>query len=255
MARRQARRDGAAIMSALLSIDAVSKRFRGLLAVDNVSFRVAQGSIFAVIGPNGAGKTTLFNIIAGMSAPDRGSIAFAGGRIDGLTPDEICRRGIGRTFQLVRPFPALSVEDNVAIGAMLHRHDPALARRRAHEVLKQLDLFGKRHQPASALTLPDRKRLEVARALATDPKLLLLDEVMAGLRPAETDRMVSVLTTLNRETGLTILLIEHVMRAVMALAARVLVLHHGAAIAEGAPEAVVREPAVVQSYLGAEAVD
>ena len=242
-------------MSALLSIDAVSKRFRGLLAVDNVSFRVAQGSIFAVIGPNGAGKTTLFNIIAGMSAPDRGSIAFAGGRIDGLTPDEICRRGIGRTFQLVRPFPALSVEDNVAIGAMLHRHDPALARRRAHEALKQLDLFGKRHQPASALTLPDRKRLEVARALATDPKLLLLDEVMAGLRPAETDRMVSVLTTLNREAGLTILLIEHVMRAVMALAARVLVLHHGAAIAEGAPEAVVREPAVVQSYLGAEAVD
>jgi branched-chain amino acid transport system ATP-binding protein len=255
MARRQARRDGAAIMSALLSIDAVSKRFRGLLAVDNVSFRVAQGSIFAVIGPNGAGKTTLFNIIAGMSAPDRGSIAFAGERIDGLMPDEICRRGIGRTFQLVRPFPALSVEDNVAIGAMLHRHDPALARRRAHEVLKQLDLFGKRHQPASALTLPDRKRLEVARALATDPKLLLLDEVMAGLRPAETDRMVSVLTALNREAGLTILLIEHVMRAVMALAARVLVLHHGAAIAEGAPEAVVREPAVVQSYLGAEAVD
>jgi branched-chain amino acid transport system ATP-binding protein len=242
-------------MSALLSIDAVSKRFRGLLAVDNVSFRVAQGSIFAVIGPNGAGKTTLFNIIAGMSAPDRGSIAFAGERIDGLTPDEICRRGIGRTFQLVRPFPALSVEDNVAIGAMLHRHDPALARRRAHEVLKQLDLFGKRHRPASALTLPDRKRLEVARALATDPKLLLLDEVMAGLRPAETDRMVSVLTALNREAGLTILLIEHVMRAVMALAARVLVLHHGAAIAEGAPEAVVREPAVVQSYLGVEAVD
>jgi branched-chain amino acid transport system ATP-binding protein len=242
-------------MSALLSIDAVSKRFRGLLAVDNVSFRVAQGSIFAVIGPNGAGKTTLFNIIAGMSAPDRGSIAFAGERIDGLMPDEICRRGIGRTFQLVRPFPALSVEDNVAIGAMLHRHDPALARRRAHEVLKQLDLFGKRHQPASALTLPDRKRLEVARALATDPKLLLLDEVMAGLRPAETDRMVSVLTALNREAGLTILLIEHVMRAVMALAARVLVLHHGAAIAEGTPEAVVREPAVVESYLGAEAVD
>ena len=242
-------------MTALLSVEAVSKRFRGLLAVDNVSFRVAQGSIFAVIGPNGAGKTTLFNIIAGMSAPDRGSIAFAGERIDGLRPDEICRRGIGRTFQLVRPFPALSVEDNVAIGAMLHRHDPAFARRRAHEVLGELDLFGKRYQPASALTLPDRKRLEVARALATDPKLLLLDEVMAGLRPAETDRMVSVLTALNREAGLTILLIEHVMRAVMALAARVLVLHHGAAIAEGAPDAVVREPAVVQSYLGAEAVD
>jgi branched-chain amino acid transport system ATP-binding protein len=242
-------------MTALLSIDTVSKRFRGLLAVDNVSFRVAQGSIFAVIGPNGAGKTTLFNIIAGVFAPDQGSIAFGGERIDGRAPDEVCRRGIGRTFQLVRPFPALSVEDNVIIGAMLHRHDLALARRRAHEVLGQLDLLGKRHQPASALTLPDRKRLEVARALATDPKLLLLDEVMAGLRPAETDRMVSILSRLNRDTGLTILLIEHVMRAVMALAARVLVLHHGATIAEGTPDAVVREPAVVQSYLGAEAVE
>jgi branched-chain amino acid transport system ATP-binding protein len=242
-------------VTALLSVDAVSKRFRGLLAVDKVSFGVEQGSIFAVIGPNGAGKTTLFNIIAGVSAPDAGSIAFAGERIDGLAPDEVCRRGIGRTFQLVRPFPALSVDDNVVIGALLHRHDVAAARRRAHEVLQQLDLFGKRHQPASALTLPDRKRLEVARALATDPKLLLLDEVMAGLRPSETDRMVSILKELNRQTGLTILLIEHVMRAVMALAARVLVLHHGAAIAEGAPAAVVREPAVVQSYLGAEAVD
>ncbi len=242
-------------MMDLLSVAGVSKRFRGLLAVDNVSFRVARGSIFAVIGPNGAGKTTLFNIIAGMFAPDRGSVDFAGERIDALAPDEICRRGIGRTFQLVRPFPALSVEDNVVIGAMLRRHDPAAARRHAREVLARLDLFGKRHQPASTLTLPDRKRLEVARALATEPKLLLLDEVMAGLRPAETDRMVSALTELNREFGLTILLIEHVMRAVMALAARVLVLHHGARIAEGAPAAVVREPAVIQSYLGAEAVD
>jgi branched-chain amino acid transport system ATP-binding protein len=242
-------------MSILLEVEGISKRFRGLLAVDNVSFRVARGSIFAVIGPNGAGKTTLFNIIAGVIAPDRGSIIFDGGRIDALRPDEVCRRGIGRTFQLVRPFPALSVEDNVVIGAMLHRPDLVVARRHAHAVLRQLDLFNKRHQIASALTLPDRKRLEVARALATEPKLLLLDEVMAGLRPVETDRMVSILTKLNRETGLTILLIEHVMRAVMALAVRVLVLHHGAAIAEGAPDAVVREPAVVQSYLGAEAVE
>jgi branched-chain amino acid transport system ATP-binding protein len=242
-------------MTALLAIDAVSKRFRGLLAVDKVSFRVEPGSIFAVIGPNGAGKTTLFNMIAGMFAPDEGAIAFAGERIDGLAPDAVCRRGIGRTFQLVRPFPALSVEDNVVVGAMLHRRDLAAARRRAGDVLRQLDLFDKRRQPASTLTLPDRKRLEVARALATDPKVLLLDEVMAGLRPAETDRMVAILRALNRESGLTILLIEHVMRAVMVLAARVLVLHHGAAIAEGEPAAVVREPAVVQSYLGAEAVD
>src|SRR5262249_9275203 len=170
----QARRDGEAIVTALLSVGAVSKRFRGLLAVDKVSFGVKQGSIFAVIGPNGAGKTTLFNIIAGVFAPDAGSIAFAGERIDGLAPDEICRRGIGRTFQLVRPFPALTVEDNVIIGAMLRRHDPEAARRRAHEVLARLDLFGKRHQLASALTPPDPKRLQVARARATAPHLLLL---------------------------------------------------------------------------------
>ena len=171
-------------MTALISIDAVSKRFRGLLAVDGVSFRVEQGSIFAVIGPNGAGKTTLFNIIAGMFAPDEGSIAFAGNRIDGLAPDEICRRGIGRTFQLVRPFPALSVEDNVVIGAMLRRHDLAHARRRAHDVLGQLDLFAKRHQPASALTLPDRKRLEVARA----PELRAVERLLREVEQSHLER-------------------------------------------------------------------
>jgi branched-chain amino acid transport system ATP-binding protein len=240
--------------SPLLVVDRVSKRFRGLLAVDSVSFTVAAGDILAVIGPNGAGKTTLFNTIAGVLAPDEGTIAFAGERIDGLSPDAICRRGIGRTFQIVRPFPALSVEDNVVVGALLRHHDVAAARRHARAVLERLDLIDKRARPAATLTLPDRKRLEVARALATDPKVLLLDEVMAGLRPTETDRMVAILAGLNRESGLTIVLIEHVMRAVMALARRVLVLHHGAAIAEGPPAAVVREPAVIQSYLGEEAL-
>jgi branched-chain amino acid transport system ATP-binding protein len=238
----------------LLAVERVSKRFRGLLAVDGVSFAVAPGDILAVIGPNGAGKTTLFNMIAGMLAPDEGSITFAGERIAGLAPDAICRRGIGRTFQIVRPFPALSVEDNVVVGALLRHHDVASARRRAVAVLERLDLIDKRAQPASALTLPDRKRLEVARALATEPRLLLLDEVMAGLRPTETDRMVAILAGLNRESGLAIVLIEHVMRAVMALARRVLVLHHGAAIADGPPAAIVREPAVIQSYLGEEAL-
>jgi branched-chain amino acid transport system ATP-binding protein len=241
-------------MSALLTIDAVSKRFRGLVAVDRLSFEVPAGGIFAVIGPNGAGKTTLFNMIAGAFAPDSGAISFAGERIDGLAPDKICRRGIGRTFQIVRPFPALSVEDNVIVGALLHRRHVVDARAHAHEVLRRLDLYDKRAQRASSLTLPDRKRLEVARSLATDPKLLLLDEVMAGLRPTETDRIVAILKELNRDTGLTILLIEHVMRAVMALASRILVLHHGAAIAQGTPEAVVRDPAVIHSYLGAEDV-
>jgi branched-chain amino acid transport system ATP-binding protein len=238
----------------LLAVDHVTKRFRGLLAVDDVSFRVDAGDIVAIIGPNGAGKTTLFNMIAGVFTPDQGTITFAGERIDGRTPDAICRRGIGRTFQLVRPFPALTVEDNVLIGALLNRPKVEAARTHAHDVLRRLDLFDKSEQLAAGLTLPDRKRLEVARALATDPKLLLLDEVMAGLRPVETDRMVAILRDLNGETGLTIVLIEHVMRAVMALASRVIVLHHGAAIAQGTPEDVVREPAVVGSYLGGEAL-
>lgn len=241
-------------MTALLSVTGVSKRFRGLTAVDNVTFAVPEGVIFAVIGPNGAGKTTLFNMIAGVFKPDGGSIEFAGERIDGQTPDGVCRRGIGRTFQIVRPFPAMTVEDNVIVGALLRRRQVDDARRHAHELLRRLDLYDKRAQLASALTLPDRKRLEVARALATDPKLLLLDEVMAGLRPTETDRMVAILRDLNRDTGLTILLIEHVMRAVMALAGHILVLHHGATIAEGTPQQVVREPAVISSYLGAEEI-
>jgi branched-chain amino acid transport system ATP-binding protein len=240
-------------MSALLSLQNVSKRFRGLVAVDGVSFDVPEGVIFAVIGPNGAGKTTTFNMIAGAAAPDSGSIMFAGEPITGLSSDAVCRRGIARTFQLVRPFPVLSVADNVIVGALLREKSVGVARERAFAVLRRLDLFDKRNQIASTLTLPDRKRLEVARALATEPKLLLLDEVMAGLRPTETDRMVAILRAINRESGLTILLIEHVMRAVMALASEVLVLDHGVTIASGAPEKVVRDPAVVQSYLGVEA--
>lgn len=241
-------------MTALLSLEGVSKRFRGLVAVDDVSFEVPVGELFAVIGPNGAGKTTLFNLIAGAIAPDEGSIVFAGAPIGGLPPDVVCRRGIARTFQIVRPFPALTVEDNVVVGALLHDRDVVTARQHAQDLLRRLDLFDQRHRIAATLTLPDRKRLEVARALATKPRLLLLDEVMAGLRPTESDRMVAILRDLNRAGGLTIVLIEHVMRAVMALASEVLVLDHGTAIAQGSPEAIVRDPTVIQSYLGAEPV-
>src|SRR5207253_1491557 len=205
---------GAQVMSAHLTIAGVSKRFRGLVAVDRVSCDVMAGEIFAVIGPNGAGKTTLSSTIAGALKPDEGEIRLDGARIDGLRPDEVCRRGLARTFQIVRPFPALTVEDNVMVGALLRTADTAQAAAATQDVMRRLDLFDKRARVAKSLTLPDRKRLEVARALATSPRLLLLDEVMAGLRPTETDRMVAILRDLSA-AGLTILLIEHVMRAVM----------------------------------------
>jgi branched-chain amino acid transport system ATP-binding protein len=238
----------------LLVVSGVSKSFRGLRAVHDASFEVPEGDINGLIGPNGAGKTTIFNMIAGVYAPDAGRIVFQGREIQGLRPDQVCAAGIGRTFQIVKPFAGLSVLDNVIVGALQRSKSVADARPLASAILDKLGLGPKRDLPASSLTLPDRKRLEVARALATGPKLLLLDEVMAGLRPTETDRMVEILKKLNSETGIAILLIEHVMRAVMSLAAHVLVLHHGARIAEGAPETVVRDPAVVHSYLGAEAV-
>jgi branched-chain amino acid transport system ATP-binding protein len=237
----------------LLSVERVTKRFRGLVAVDAVSLDIAEGEIFAVIGPNGAGKTTLFNMIAGAMRPDAGAIRFAGERADGLSPDRLARAGLARTFQIVRPFPELTVLENATIGAMLREPTIAAARARAEAVLADLDLLERRDVEAKHLTLPDRKRLEVARALATGPRLLLLDEVMAGLRPTEVDRVVATLRRINGQ-GVTIVLIEHVMRAVMALAGRVHVLHHGATIAEGTPEEVTRHPKVIESYLGAEAL-
>jgi branched-chain amino acid transport system ATP-binding protein len=236
----------------LLEVRSVSKHFRGLRAVNNASFRIAEGEINALIGPNGAGKTTIFNMIAGVYAPDAGEILFAGRPIHGLRPDQVCAAGIGRTFQIVKPFAGLSVLDNVMVGALLRSRSAAEARRLARAIVDRLGLGPKRELPASSLTLPDRKRLEVARALATRPKLLLLDEVMAGLRPTECDQMVALFRELNRADGTTILLIEHVMRAVMALARHIGVLHHGEVIARGTPEQVVRDPAVLECYLGEE---
>ena len=238
----------------MLRVDGISKSFRGLKAVSSAAFDVPRGGIVALIGPNGAGKTTCFNMIAGVFAPDSGRILFEGEEIQGRRADQVCAAGIGRTFQIVKPFAGLTVLDNVMVGGFLKEKTRAGARAVAMDVLKRLRLDAKAELPASSLTLPDRKRLEVARALATRPKLLLLDEVMAGLRPTETDMMVEVFRDLNRADGLTILLIEHVMRAVMALAQKVVVLHHGEIIARGAPEDVVRNPAVLECYLGEEAV-
>jgi len=237
---------------ALLEIRSLGKSFRGLRAVSNASLEVPEGGLVALIGPNGAGKTTIFNMAAGAYAPDEGSIVFAGSRIDGLRPDQICAAGIGRTFQIVKPFAGLTVLDNVIVGALRREPSVPRARDRALAILGKLDLAAKKELLASSLTLPDRKRLEVARALATGPRLLLLDEVMAGLRPTECDQMVGVFRELNRD-GLTILLIEHVMRAVMALAQQVVVLHHGEIIARGAPAEVVRDAAVLECYLGEDA--
>ena len=236
----------------MLDVERLGKSFRGLRAVHDASFAVADGAIVGLIGPNGAGKTTCFNMIAGVMRPDAGAVRFAGRRIDGWRPDRVCAAGIGRTFQIVKPFAGLSVLDNVVVGALLQSKTVSAAKGYAAEIVEKLGLGAKRDALASSLTLPDRKRLEVARALATRPKLLLLDEVMAGLRPTETDQMVAVFRELNRQEGLTILLIEHVMRAVMALAQHIVVLHHGEVIARGAPADVVREPAVLQSYLGEE---
>jgi branched-chain amino acid transport system ATP-binding protein len=239
---------------ARLEIDGLGKTFRGLRAVHDVGFAVPAGAIHALIGPNGAGKTTIFNMIAGVHAPTAGTVRLDGRQISGLRPDRVCDAGVGRTFQIVRPFKGLSVLENVTVGALHRRPRLAEARAAALDILNRLGLAERRDQLAESLTLPDRKKLEVARALATEPKLLLLDEVMAGLRPTEVDVMVGFLRELNAGTGLTILLIEHVMRAVMALAAEVVVVSYGEKIAQGTPAEITRNQAVLDVYLGEEEV-
>jgi branched-chain amino acid transport system ATP-binding protein len=237
-------------MSALLDVQSVSKSFGALGAVTNASFIVEPNTIVALIGPNGAGKTTLFNMVAGVLVPDSGAIWFNGQRIDGFRPDQVCARGIARTFQNAKPFPGLSVLDNVIVGVLERSSSIRDARKHAAIILDALKLAPKCNLPASSLTLPDRKKLELARALATRPELLLLDEVMAGMRPTERAHLVALLREVNRRDGITILLIEHVMRAVMALAEKVIVLHHGEVISQGSTEQIVHDPAVLECYLG-----
>jgi branched-chain amino acid transport system ATP-binding protein len=235
-----------------LETHALCKSFGALQVIQNVELTLAVGERRALIGPNGAGKTTIFNVVAGVYAPTAGTVSLDGKTISGLRPDRVCDAGVGRTFQIVKPFKGLSVLENVTIGALHRKSRLAEARASAEAILQRLGLHDRRHQLAENLTLPDRKRLEVARALATEPKLLLLDEVMAGLRPTEVDVMVAFLRGLNAETGLTILLIEHVMRAVMALAAHVTVVSYGEKIAEGTPAEISRNQAVLDVYLGEE---
>jgi branched-chain amino acid transport system ATP-binding protein len=234
---------------ALLSVDNISKRFGGLRAVDQASFAVMPGRITALIGPNGAGKTTLFSIVSGFLRPDAGRILYAGVDITGEPPHKLARRGIARTFQIVQPFAGLTVCENIAVGSHLSRPRRADALAAAAEVAHTVGLGSQRDQPAAALTVAGRKRLELARALATAPKLLLLDEVLAGLNPSEIRDMVPVIRDIASR-GVTILMIEHVMQAVMSLAAHVFVLAEGRIIAEGAPQQVAADKRVIEAYLG-----
>jgi branched-chain amino acid transport system ATP-binding protein len=233
----------------LLNVEDVSKRFGGLLAVNEVSFNVAARGITALIGPNGAGKTTLFSIIAGSQAPDSGRIFYDGSAITGELPHRLARRGIARTFQVVQPFVGLTVRENIAIGAHLSHRNRGEALAFAGEVARSVGLGAQLEAPAATLTVAGRKRLELARALAIMPRLLLLDEVLAGLNPSEIRDMIPVIRGIA-DRGITVLMTEHVMQAVMSLARHVLVLAEGRVIARGTPQQVAADQRVVEAYLG-----
>lgn len=237
----------------ILEIKGLYKDFGGLRALNNLSLAIDPGQIFGLIGPNGAGKSTAFNCVAGVYPPTGGDIYFDGDKINGEKPWNLCKRGLARTFQIVKPFATKTVLYNVMVGSFSKTGNRAAAEQKSLEVLDYLHFTDKKDVRAGNLTIADRKRLEIARALATDPKLLLLDEVMAGLRPSEVDEMVEIMKNL-RTRGITIFVIEHIMRAIMALSDHVLVLQFGEKIAEGTPEQVASDEKVIKAYLGDEYV-
>jgi branched-chain amino acid transport system ATP-binding protein len=238
--------------SIILSVKGITKRFGGLVALDNVSFDVRRYEILGLIGPNGAGKTTLFNVINGVYKPESGKVLFKGIDITGWPPHKIARLGIARTHQIVKPFPELTVKENTMIGALFGKRwlSEREASRIADEVLDLVELKDKADLLARSLNVQEKKRLELARALASEPELLLLDEVLAGLTPAEVSHMLEILRRVRKEKGVTMIMVEHVMHAVMEISDRIVVLHFGKKIAEGTPEEVANDPNVVTAYLG-----
>ena len=240
-------------MTTLLSIRDVAKHFGGVKAITRFNLDIEQGEIAGLIGPNGAGKTTLFNLITGVFPLDGGDILFKGQSLRGISPHKACELGIGRTFQIAKPFAGKSVLYNVMVGAFARTRDPRTAERKALEVLEMLGLSRKMHQLGRSLTIAERKRLEVAKALATEPELLLLDEVMAGLNPRETEEAIAMVRAISRR-GITLLIIEHVMPVIMSLPSKVAVLYHGEKIAEGPPSQIGSDEKVIKAYLGEEYV-
>jgi branched-chain amino acid transport system ATP-binding protein len=243
-------------MTPMLSVRALSKRFGGLTALDGVSFDVPTGAIVGLMGANGAGKTTLFSLIAGNARPSSGEIHYQGRSLAGLRPDQICRLGVARTFQIVKPFPNLTVLENLRTAALFGRAQHASAASAdaaSQRVLAEVGLAAVADRPAATLTLSGQKRLEIARAVATGAQLVLLDEVMAGLTPTEVAGMLTTLRDLHASRGLTLLVIEHVMRVLMELCEHIVVLHHGQLIAQGAPQEIARDSQVLAVYFGAPA--